>query len=295
MGLESVTTIKDLNVANPAPGDNKAEGDDHLRNIKKALKNTFPNIDKPITRTADQLNVEPLPKLTDYQQLLAPNASSYAMQEWHIPSKIAYIQYIEPADNRMYWSQSNGARGAVKGLFSVGPEGRIDVYNSLSVAGNTHSGSYSINGGGSSTFSFGQNGWGNRFLHRANELMGFLSEQFTWNMWVHRNGDMWCQGNITAFSDERFKKDWAPVRRGTLEAFAKMDKVGFYTTDDEHEQRRVGGSAQQLKEFLPEAVPADHEDRLGIVYGNAAFVLVHELTKRLFALEEEVLRLKGKK
>lgn len=295
MGLESVTTIKDLNVANPAPGDNKAEGDDHIRNIKKALKNTFPNVDKPITRTADQLNVEPLPKVTDYQQLLAPNGTSYAMQEWHIPGKVAYINYIEPGDNRFYWSLSNGARVSTKGLMSIGPEGRLDVYNSLSVAGNAHAGSMSINGGGASSLALRHNGWNDRWLHRNGELMGILSEQFTWNFWVNRNGDAWVQGNMSWFSDERYKKDWAPMRPGVLEEFAKMDKVGFYTTDDEFEQRRVGGSAQQLQKFLPEAVPTDHEGRLGIVYANAAYVLVHELTKKVFALEAELRALKEAK
>lgn len=294
MGLESVTTIKDLNPANPAPGDNKAEGDDHLRNLKKAIKNTFPNIDKPITRTADQLNVEPLPKLADYQQLLAPNATSYAMQEWHIPGKIAYIQYAEPADNRMYWAQSNGNRGSVKALFSVGPEGRMDIYNSLSAAGNVHGGSMSINGGGSSTLSLRHNGWGDRYVHRNGSLIGFLSEQFTWNFWVHQNGDAWVQGNMTWFSDERYKKNWTPIPNDLIENLALLEKVGTYT-DIASEQRRLGGSAQELQKFLPDATPADHEDRLGIVYANVSYVAVVALCRRLLELEDEVQKLKEAK
>jgi hypothetical protein len=45
MGLESVTYVDDLVITNPVVGvDFKSEGDDHLRNIKKAIKNTFPGL-----------------------------------------------------------------------------------------------------------------------------------------------------------------------------------------------------------------------------------------------------------
>lgn len=38
MGLESVTRITDLVTTNPVAGDPRSEGDDHLRNIKTAVK-----------------------------------------------------------------------------------------------------------------------------------------------------------------------------------------------------------------------------------------------------------------
>jgi len=45
MGLESVTHINDLVITNPdGATDNASQGDDHLRNIKKALKNDFPGL-----------------------------------------------------------------------------------------------------------------------------------------------------------------------------------------------------------------------------------------------------------
>jgi hypothetical protein len=42
MGLESVTYVADLVSSNPLGSDPKGQGDDHIRNIKKALGNTFP-------------------------------------------------------------------------------------------------------------------------------------------------------------------------------------------------------------------------------------------------------------
>ena len=49
--------IDDLNATYPAGSEAKSQGDDHLRLIKKAIKNTFPNVDAPITVTEDELNV----------------------------------------------------------------------------------------------------------------------------------------------------------------------------------------------------------------------------------------------
>ena len=57
MALESVTNIADLVITNPTATDPKSEGDDHIRNIKKALKNDLPNITGPITASQAELNV----------------------------------------------------------------------------------------------------------------------------------------------------------------------------------------------------------------------------------------------
>ena len=47
MALEDITaghTIANLVITNPADGDDLSNGDDHIRNLKKALQYTFPNI-----------------------------------------------------------------------------------------------------------------------------------------------------------------------------------------------------------------------------------------------------------
>jgi len=56
MTVETVTYISDLDQNNPAGGDSIAEGDDHIRNIKKAITGTFPNVKGEVTATHDQLN-----------------------------------------------------------------------------------------------------------------------------------------------------------------------------------------------------------------------------------------------
>src|SRR5215212_7041832 len=42
MPLETPTFISQLVATNPVPGDPRSEGDDHIRNTKLALQNTFP-------------------------------------------------------------------------------------------------------------------------------------------------------------------------------------------------------------------------------------------------------------
>lgn len=56
MALESGTYIDALNVDNPVNGDSPREGDDHLKLIKKTIKNTFPNLTGAVTATQDELN-----------------------------------------------------------------------------------------------------------------------------------------------------------------------------------------------------------------------------------------------
>lgn len=57
MGLETnVRTIADLNPLFPSETDPIVQGDNHIRNIKTALKDTFPNITGPVTPTQEQLN-----------------------------------------------------------------------------------------------------------------------------------------------------------------------------------------------------------------------------------------------
>jgi hypothetical protein len=56
MTVESVTNIADLDDTYPELDDPKAEGDDHIRNIKTALLTDLPNITGPITSSHTELN-----------------------------------------------------------------------------------------------------------------------------------------------------------------------------------------------------------------------------------------------
>jgi hypothetical protein len=57
MPLETVTHLSDLNQSNPPGTDTKAQGDDHIRNIKLALRTDLPNINAVVNCTPAQLNL----------------------------------------------------------------------------------------------------------------------------------------------------------------------------------------------------------------------------------------------
>lgn len=63
MPLESAQFVHELNPQNPASTDLVDQGDDHLRVIKNALRNTLPNLSGAITLTQGQING--LPALVD--------------------------------------------------------------------------------------------------------------------------------------------------------------------------------------------------------------------------------------
>jgi len=59
MAVESVTFIDSLDPSAPAGGDSISEGDDHIRNIKRAIKDTFPEVKGTVTATHEEINQLP--------------------------------------------------------------------------------------------------------------------------------------------------------------------------------------------------------------------------------------------
>ena len=56
MALESTTYINGLVATNPTGTDPKSQGDDHIRLVKSAIKNTFPGVTGEVTATHTELN-----------------------------------------------------------------------------------------------------------------------------------------------------------------------------------------------------------------------------------------------
>ena len=133
---------------------------------------------------------------------------------------------------------------------------------------------------------FGDNtGWNFRFM---TSVSGTPTVRFTFA----DAGNFTAVGNVTAYSDERLKKDWAPVSEDFVERLAKV-KHGTYTRTD-IEERQAGVSAQDWQRLLAETVTTDAEGFLSVAYGNAALVAAVKLAERVVALEARLAALEAK-
>jgi hypothetical protein len=105
------------------------------------------------------------------------------------------------------------------------------------------------------------------------------------------SGNLTMSGNVTAFSDERLKKDWAALPADFVERLAQV-KSGSYTRTDSGD-RQAGSSAQDWRNLLPEVVREDADGFLSIAYGNAALVSAVELAKRVVDQDARIAKLEA--
>jgi hypothetical protein len=108
-----------------------------------------------------------------------------------------------------------------------------------------------------------------------------------------------ASANVTAYSDERLKRNWEPLCDNFVEKLAGV-KVGTYERID-LPIVQVGVSAQSLEKVLPEAVSTATDDlqTKSVAYGNAALASavmlaqeVVELKKMIKQMQAELAELK---
>lgn len=113
------------------------------------------------------------------------------------------------------------------------------------------------------------------------------------NRWqLDMSGNMTAAANVTAYSDERLKKDWSDLPDDFVERLAAI-KNGTYTRIDEN-IRQVGVSAQSLQSLSPEAVLEGSDGTLSVAYGNIALASAVELAKYVVILEQRISELESR-
>jgi hypothetical protein len=97
-----------------------------------------------------------------------------------------------------------------------------------------------------------------------------------------------ASGNVTAYSDERLKRNWEPLCDNFVEKLAGV-KVGTYERIDQAIVQ-VGVSAQSLEEVIPEAVSTATDDMQTkqVSYGNAALASAVMLAKELVEMKKMI-------
>lgn len=107
------------------------------------------------------------------------------------------------------------------------------------------------------------------------------------------DGSFRSTGNITAYSDERKKTNWRPVKENFVELLAGV-KHGIYDRTDV-EITQAGVSAQSWQQVLAETVTigGDSEKTLSVSYGNAALVSAVQLAKRVIEQDARIAKLEA--
>ena len=127
------------------------------------------------------------------------------------------------------------------------------------------------------------------FIRRNTAAAGDFSSEIN-AFTLNTSTDATFYGNVTAYSDERLKKDWTELPDGIIEDMAALLSGTFTRVDTG--QRKVGVGAQSLHRFLPEAV-LDGE-KLSVAYGNAALAIITKLCQRVVKMDARIAELEAK-
>lgn len=120
--------------------------------------------------------------------------------------------------------------------------------------------------------------------------LGGYSENGNFRWSADTSGNFTARSNVTAYSDERKKKNWETLPEDIVLKLASVKSGTYERTDVDVKQ--VGVSAQSLSKILPEAVLADTNGELSVAYGNAALAMCVELAKKVVSLSQEISELK---
>lgn len=108
------------------------------------------------------------------------------------------------------------------------------------------------------------------------------SEDASFEKNLNVKGEIFCSGDITAFSDIRLKENLSPIEN----ALEKVNKLNGFTFDMKvaGKKRKTGLIAQEVLEVLPEAVSQSECGYYSIAYGNLVGLLVEAIKE----LQKEV-------
>lgn len=98
--------------------------------------------------------------------------------------------------------------------------------------------------------------------------------------------NIWCQGDIIAYSDARVK-DNVQVIDNPLERLKKVRGVTFTRNDLEDKEKRYAGViAQEMIDALPEVVTENADGHLSVSYGNSVSLLIECIKEQQTQIEE---------
>jgi hypothetical protein len=222
----------------------------------------------------------------------ATNWFKVVLQDFSGNVEIVYVR-TRTAGSATFSNVIRGQEGTTARAFSAGAVvglriTALDAENTASLASNSVqlTGDQAI--GGIKTFSsdvrFGTNGRYLNYDPATSALRLTNAANSAYVATFANNGDFTAAGNVTAYSDERLKKDWSDLSPDFLDRLAEV-KCGTYTRTDSGE-RQIGVSAQSLLPVVPEGVVGGKY--LSVAYGNIALVAVIAMAKELAKIKRKL-------
>lgn len=107
---------------------------------------------------------------------------------------------------------------------------------------------------------------------------GYSQGAFQYRAYVDPSGNFVATGNVTAFSDIRFKSDMRRMENVTARLLS-IPKGGIEYLDNQTGQKQYGVGAQYLAGLFPHAVLTNENGFMSVAYGNLALAALIEVTR----------------
>jgi hypothetical protein len=122
------------------------------------------------------------------------------------------------------------------------------------------------------------------FGNEASNDIGFHNGTNGWRL--DHSFNMTTAGNVTAYSDERFKTNWREYASDFVKQLANVRNGTYDRTDQALTQDGV--SAQSLQLLMPNSILTDPSGVLSVNYGGAALASAVEIAKYVIKLEQRM-------
>jgi hypothetical protein len=170
----------------------------------------------------------------------------------------------------------------------------MDAVGFLPLSGGTMSGNITISNTNNIFSLTDTDGYPFSLRNNSNVCGIWRDTAAAWAFNTDTSGNLTATGNVTAYSDVRFKKDIKTIDRG-LSIVEKLRGVRYRRRDND--QANIGVIAQEVQQVLPELVMTGESGKLSVAYGNLTAVLIEavkELNDTVKTLQAKVEELEKK-
>ena len=161
----------------------------------------------------------------------------------------------------------------------------LDIRGDINFTGNIYNNSsiYVPNLGWSNIISY------NTISTSCNVLIGYNTPDSNYSLKIL--GNVYASGDITALSDERFKKNIEPITNALFKV-KRLNGIYFNRIEElNNDKKHIGLLAQDVEKVIPEVIINSHIAGKSIAYGNLVGLLVEsikELSKKIENIEKHL-------